>query len=60
MGEGIPVVLVHGYTSSGASWLSNGIAETLAKNHFVLVLDARGHGKSDKPHSVDAYGAHMA
>lgn len=60
MGQGTPIVLVHGYTSSGASWLSNGIAERLAGDHRVLVLDARGHGKSGKPHNVDAYGTQMA
>ena len=60
MGEGTPVVLVHGYTSAGDSWLNNGIAATLAEHHRVLVLDARGHGRSDKPHNVDAYGTKMA
>ena len=60
MGEGTPVVLVHGYTSAGDSWLNNGVAATLAEHHRVLVLDARGHGRSDKPHDVDAYGTKMA
>lgn len=60
LGTGTPVVLVHGYTSSSASWLENGIAENLALDHKVLVLDARGHGRSDKPHTPSSYGRQMA
>ncbi len=60
IGEGTPVVLVHGYTSSAASWVNNGIAALLAQHYRVLVLDARGHGESDKPHDPKAYGAQMA
>ena len=60
LGEGSPVVLVHGFTSSGATWQQSGIAQTLAARHRVLLLDARGHGQSDKPHSSNAYGERMA
>jgi pimeloyl-ACP methyl ester carboxylesterase len=50
LGEGSPVVLIHGYTGSAeGNWYRNGIAETLAKNHRVIALDCRNHGRSDKP-----------
>ena len=50
MGKGTPVVLIHGYTGTAwGNWFSNGIAQALAKNHMVVALDCRNHGKSDKP-----------
>ena len=49
-GQGTPVILIHGYTGSAqGNWFSNGIADALAKNHMVVALDCRNHGKSDKP-----------
>jgi pimeloyl-ACP methyl ester carboxylesterase len=49
-GKGTPVILIHGYTGSAeGNWYRNGIADALAKNHLVVALDCRNHGKSDKP-----------
>src|SRR5262245_12574123 len=49
-GQGTPVVLVHGFTSSATgNWISPGVFEALAKNHRVVALDCRNHGNSDKP-----------
>jgi pimeloyl-ACP methyl ester carboxylesterase len=39
-------------------WIENGYATTLAKNHKVILVDGRGHGKSDKPHEPSAYKTH--
>jgi pimeloyl-ACP methyl ester carboxylesterase len=48
--KGSWVVLIHGYTGNADhNWFSNGIAAALAKNHRVVALDNRNHGKSDKP-----------
>jgi pimeloyl-ACP methyl ester carboxylesterase len=48
--KGSWVVLIHGYTGNADhNWFSNGIAPALAKNHRVVALDNRNHGKSDKP-----------
>jgi pimeloyl-ACP methyl ester carboxylesterase len=63
MGEGPPVVLVHGFTSSvEASWARTGWMDFLvAQGHTVVALDCRGHGLSGKPHDPDAYeGNQMA
>ena len=60
-GNGSPVVLIHGYTANAeGKWLKSNIAQTLAKNHRVIAIDARGHGKSDKPHDPAKYGPRMA
>ncbi|MGH9657801.1 MAG: alpha/beta fold hydrolase [Bryobacteraceae bacterium] len=48
--EGSHVVLIHGYTGSAeGNWFRNGIAEALSRNHRVVALDCRNHGRSDKP-----------
>lgn len=50
LGKGTPVVLIHGYTGTAwGNWFANGIAQELARNHMVVALDCRNHGKSDKP-----------
>lgn len=50
LGEGTPVVLLHGFTSSGEAWLRGGLAEQLAERGFrVLLPDFRGHGASPQP-----------
>ncbi len=59
-GEGEPVVLLHGYTNSIESgWVTRGVLPELAKNFRVIALDARGHGKSGKPHDRKDYGPEM-
>jgi pimeloyl-ACP methyl ester carboxylesterase len=48
--KGSPVILHHGYTGSAeGNWLRNGVAQALARNHRVIAIDARNHGRSDKP-----------
>jgi len=60
-GEGEPVVLIHGFTANAMlNWVGPGIFDALAEEYRVIALDARGHGRSDKPHDPDAYGPKMA
>ncbi|MEX0675934.1 MAG: alpha/beta hydrolase [Pirellulales bacterium] len=60
-GQGSPVVLIHGYTGTAeGNWFLNGVAQALAKNHRVVAIDCRGHGKSEKPHDPAKYGPQMA
>src|SRR5437763_648898 len=48
--HGSYVVLIHGYTGSAeGNWFANGVAVALAKDHKVVALDCRNHGRSDKP-----------
>lgn len=56
-GEGIPVVLQHGVVAdTNANWMSTGVVGALqSAGHTVVSLDARGHGRSDKPHEAARY-----
>ena len=47
-GAGMPVVLIHGYPLSGASWEKQ-IPVLLAAGHRVITYDRRGFGKSSQP-----------
>lgn len=57
-GAGDPVILVHGFGSNKATnWLNTGWFDVLIEAGFeVAAFDHRGHGESDKPHEVEAYG----
>jgi pimeloyl-ACP methyl ester carboxylesterase len=60
-GLGPPVVLIHGYLADAdRHWVSTGVFADLEKDHRVIALDCRGHGKSDKPSQPTEYGAEMA
>jgi pimeloyl-ACP methyl ester carboxylesterase len=60
-GKGDPVLLIHGFTSSGdRNWRQPGVVDALAKNYQVITIDNRGHGLSEKPHDVSKYGEEMA
>ena len=47
-GSGAPVVLIHGYPLSGASWEKQ-IPVLLAEGHRVITYDRRGFGRSSQP-----------
>jgi len=47
-GSGKPVVLIHGWPLSGASWEKQ-IAALLAAGHRVITYDRRGFGRSSQP-----------
>ncbi len=56
-GQGEPVILVHGFAAHGDTNFRNpGTVAALAKHYRVIVMDARGHGLSEKPHTREAYG----
>ena len=48
LGKGRPVVLIHGWPLSGASWEKQ-VAALLATGHRVVTYDRRGFGQSGKP-----------
>jgi pimeloyl-ACP methyl ester carboxylesterase len=54
-GEGPPILLIHGITSSSESW--NSVAIRLAERHTVLAPDLVGHGQSAKPRGDYSMGA---
>lgn len=49
-GSGKPVILIHGYPLSGASWEKQ-TAALLAAGHRVITYDRRGFGRSSQPTS---------
>jgi pimeloyl-ACP methyl ester carboxylesterase len=54
-GVGPPLVLQHGFTDSLQSWYDLGYVDALKPDYRLILVDARGHGASDKPHEAEAY-----
>jgi len=55
-GDGHPIVLVHGWgLGSRRSWIDTGWVDALQPHRRVVLLDVRGHGQSEKPHTPGAY-----
>jgi pimeloyl-ACP methyl ester carboxylesterase len=54
-GGGPPLVLQHGFTDSLETWYELGYVDALKREHQLILIDARGHGASDKPHHTSAY-----
>lgn len=55
IGQGSPLILVHGDFSSLEDWKEFGYVERLQQDHQLILLDVRGRGASDKPHNPEAY-----
>jgi pimeloyl-ACP methyl ester carboxylesterase len=54
-GEGPALVLQHGFTESLADWYEAGYVQALRPDYRLILIDARGHVASDKPHDPEAY-----
>ncbi len=54
-GAGPPLVLQHGLSSSLESWYERGYVGDLRRDNRLVLVDARGHRASDKPHDPGAY-----
>lgn len=54
-GDGPPLLLHHGFTSSLEAWRFFGFTAALRERYRVIMFDALGHGQSDKPHDSTAY-----
>src|SRR5581483_8370748 len=52
-GEGPPLILTHGYSSTSAMWHEQ--IAPLSKRHRLVLWDMRGHGQSDYPEDPGAY-----
>jgi non-heme chloroperoxidase len=60
-GAGSPVVLIHGWPLSGASWEKQAAA-LLAAGHRVITYDRRGFGRSSQPitgYNYDTFAADL-
>ncbi len=49
-------MLQHGFTGRLERWALCGYVEALQSRYRLILVDARGHGASDKPHDPAAYG----
>lgn len=58
-GAGDPILLIHGFASNTTvNWVDTGWVRFLTGNGFrVISIDNRGHGRSQKLHRVEDYGA---
>ncbi|MDP3880118.1 MAG: alpha/beta fold hydrolase [Dehalococcoidales bacterium] len=52
-GQGYPVVLAHGFSSSHEAWQPQ--VEVFSREYRFITYDARGHGQSTSPPSPDQY-----
>jgi pimeloyl-ACP methyl ester carboxylesterase len=56
VGDGRPLILLHGFTGDGRQWIDHGHAVAFAdRGHRVILPDLRGHGASARPHEAAAY-----
>ena len=56
-GNGIPLVLQHGFSQSLGDWYQAGSVDALKFDYQLILVDARGHGEeSDKPYNGTSYG----
>ncbi len=54
-GAGPALLLFHGLTGSGVRWRDTGYVAGLQDLYQIILIDARGHGLSDKPHRQQDY-----
>ncbi len=54
-GQGYPVVFLHGFSATHHMWQPQ--IPVFSKSYRFVIYDARGHGQSDSPPSVDDYSA---
>ena len=55
VGTGRPLILLHGSMGSTESWRMTGYTEALADAFQLILVDLRGHGRSDRPTGAKAY-----
>lgn len=58
-GEGLPILLIHGFASTAhVNWVNTGWVDFLVEHgRRVIALDNRGHGDSEKLYDESAYTA---
>ena len=55
VGDGPPLLMVHGTALSRSIWRGFGYVKALQEQYRLILVDMRGHGRSDKPHDSDSY-----
>jgi pimeloyl-ACP methyl ester carboxylesterase len=57
-GQGPPLVLLHGMMARSEIWHMEGYVGGLRDDHRLILVDARGHGRSARPTDPADYGLH--
>lgn len=52
-GNGVPVLLLHGFTGSGENWRD--LMERLSGHYRMIAIDLPGHGQTDSPNDISRY-----
>ena len=56
VGKGSAMILVHGWGADAQSnWVDTGWVDTLRPHRTLILIDSRGHGRSDKPYALAPY-----
>ncbi|WP_305095377.1 alpha/beta fold hydrolase [Prescottella sp. R16] len=55
IGDGTPLMLVHGTALSSAIWRAFGYVKALRHEYQLILPDMRGHGRSDGPYEPASY-----
>lgn len=58
-GQGPPLLLMHGLGGSLQAWRARGYVDALKGDYRLVLVDARGHSESDKPHDPKAYALEL-
>lgn len=59
-GEGPDLIMIHGFSSNiEANWRVTNWISTLKDDNRLILIDCRGHGKSDKPTDPIHYGRNI-
>jgi pimeloyl-ACP methyl ester carboxylesterase len=59
-GEGPPLIMIHGFAANiEANWKTTNWVDVLKNDYKLILVDCRGHGKSDKPKDATQYGEKM-
>ena len=54
-GEGTPLVLQHGFMDTIEEWYRPSYVSSLKQDYQLILIELRGHGLSDKPHTAESY-----
>jgi pimeloyl-ACP methyl ester carboxylesterase len=55
VGAGPTIILLHGSMADANDWIDAGYVDMLKDEFRLILVDGRGHGRSDKPHDAVLY-----